>query len=66
MRLVKMDTTHHSHARLQCVKCGNWCLPRHLHADLDGKPFVDYYCNLCVFAESEMHEHVVKPEEVTA
>jgi hypothetical protein len=33
--------------KLQCVKCGKMVDADKLLADLDGKPFVDYYCKEC-------------------
>lgn len=35
-----------------CIKCGNWTPAWDAFADLEGKPFEDYYCPKCA-AEAE-------------
>lgn len=33
--------------RICCAKCITWLPLKEAWADLDGKPFVDYYCDFC-------------------
>jgi len=33
--------------RLLCCRCNHWAPIANMLADLNGKPFIDYYCKTC-------------------
>ncbi len=46
MKLVDIDHPREGQA-VQCCHCGNWVPAREAKADLDGTPFLSYYCDDC-------------------
>jgi len=44
-------------AEFRCIKCNKWSIK--VYADLDGKPFIDYYCETCKPLEAQ--EEVTRP-----
>lgn len=51
MRLQRV--TPPGDSKLRCAGCGRWYGMRSMVADLDGRPFVDYYCPGCVLKDPE-------------
>lgn len=49
MRLVKDHSPGAYAVRVQCVKCNRVVLLSDAYADADGRAFMDYYCDDCVF-----------------
>jgi len=47
MRLIKVSASS-VRIKLRCEKCGAIHQESDMYADLDGKPFVDYFCRDCV------------------
>lgn len=55
MRIVKCDPFENK-IIVRCLKCFEYVPLKHAYADLDGKPFIDYYCPTC--AGSLIHQEV--------
>ena len=53
MKLIQCVSLTSNNLRMQCVECHKWTDFNHLHADLDGKAFVDYYCDACAKSKEE-------------
>jgi hypothetical protein len=53
MKLQQVDLNHNGFSCV-CIDCNKAILPREPRkADLDGKPFVDYYCEKCAKQKGE-------------
>lgn len=50
MRLKQVSMNPLYPIRVTCCTCGEQILAHHAQADLDGEPFVAYYCEPCAAA----------------
>jgi hypothetical protein len=47
MNLQRVSRYNGREIRLICSECGVWTPDDQCYANLDGKPFKDYYCEPC-------------------
>jgi hypothetical protein len=47
MNLQRVGRYNGREIRLICSECGVWTPDDQCYANLDGKPFKDYYCESC-------------------